>query len=44
MLALKMTKIEANLPNPEKLSIKCPECDFSSVSEQGLKTHIKRKH
>ena len=43
-LILKMTKLETNLLTPEKLRIKCSECDFSSVSEQGLKTHIKRKH
>ena len=28
----------------EQLNVKCSECDFSTMSEQGLKTHKKRKH
>ena len=28
----------------EKEKLKCKECDFTTTSEQGLKTHSKRKH
>ena len=28
----------------ESKSFKCAQCDFCSKSDQGLKTHIRRKH
>ena len=31
-------------PNEEKREKKCADCQFTSASEQSLKTHIKRKH
>ena len=39
-LVERVFKIEAK----NKLIMKCPECDFTSGSKQGLKNHITRKH
>ena len=38
------TKMELVAKITEQLYFKCSECDFSTISEQGLKTHKKRKH
>ena len=32
------------IPEKSKETISCSYCDFTSLSEQGLKVHIKRKH
>ena len=36
-------KIES-IRKAEEKKLKCMKCDFTSGSEQGLKTHLKRKH
>ena len=41
---LLITKMELVAKITEQLYFKCSECDFSTTSEQGLKTHKKRKH
>ena len=47
-LAKKVNEMEEKLISigkiTESLHFKCTECDFSSTSEKGLKTHIKKKH
>ena len=43
-LTEKVIKLQLIVKNNEKKIFKCDQCDFSSVSEQGLKTHNKRKH
>ena len=43
-LTEKVIKVQAILKKNEKKLFKCDQCDFTSVSEQGLKTHNKRKH
>ena len=40
----KLKEIESKLKVKEQSVFKCEECNFSSLSEQGLKTHNKRKH
>ena len=39
----RLDKLEANVEVIEKVN-KCPKCEFSTSSETGLKTHIKRIH
>ena len=43
-LSEKVSKLKVIVKNNEKKSFKCDQCDFSSISEQVLKTHSKRKH
>ena len=44
----KIKSLEINIKkhekNKDKKNFKCKECDFGAGSEQGLKTHITRKH
>ena len=40
---IKLDKVEEIVRNREK-KFKCHQCNFMSESEQGLKTHISRKH
>ena len=40
----KLKEIESNWKIKEKSIFKCEECNFTTSSEQGLKTHTKRKH
>ena len=44
MLNEQLTQIQSALEVKETINIKCPDCDFTSGSEKGLKTHIKKKH
>ena len=43
-LSENLSKLQAIVKKNEKQLFRCDQCDFSSVSEQGLKTHSKRKH
>ena len=43
-LKAKLSTEEKSDKKKEKNKIKCSVCDFTSKSEQGLKTHMKRKH
>ena len=43
-LEQRVSDLEATLKTIEKLKYKCKECNFMSISEQGLKTHTTRKH
>ena len=40
----RVNKLEKIENTRSKQIIKCPECEFSTVSTQGLKNHITRKH
>ena len=39
-----IVKVEMEMKKKEKKSFKCCECEFTSGSEKGLKTHLKRMH
>ena len=43
-LSKKFVKVELEMKKKEKKSFKCGECEFTSGSEKGLKTHSKRMH
>ena len=40
----KIEKLDKLVKDNEKVNIKCPKCDFTTVSDKGLKTHIKKMH
>ena len=33
-----------NVLNSENEQLKCDDCEFTTTSRKGLKTHVKRKH
>ena len=43
-LNVRIQKLENSLPVKCVKKIKCTKCDFQTVSERGLKIHVKRKH
>ena len=40
----KLSTLETNVKDITKVIFKCKKCEFTSYSESGLKTHIKRIH
>ena len=40
----KLGKVETNVKDFEKVILKCTKCDYTTTSENGLKTHMTRKH
>ena len=40
----KNNKFKKNVLNRENEKLKCDDCDFTTTSKKGLKTHVKRKH
>ena len=40
----KISAFESKEKSEESLLFKCEECDFTTLSTQGMKTHEKRKH
>ena len=40
----KILKLETSKKKEETDKIQCSYCDFKTMSKQGLKTHMKRKH
>ena len=39
------TKVESlDASKKQEVIFQCPDCDFRSNSQQGLKVHMKRKH
>ena len=40
----KLDKLQNTVKSLDIKIVKCSQCDFTSHSDQGLKTHIKRKH